>query len=114
MKYRLYGNSDDEKPPDLIDRGGYGNSDNESEDDDDNLLDNTDGDIDEEELAEVLDGEEFVITVSRIIKTTMIKYKMLGDAYSHDETAWGINYIRWSETAGDYKMVKRDMNAKYN
>ena len=106
--------TDDEKHPDLIDRGGSGNSDNESEDDDDNLLGKTDEDIDEEELAEVLDGEDFGITVSQIIKTTMIKYNMLGDAYSHDETVWGINDIRWSETAGDYKMVKCDMNAKYN
>ena len=112
--YSLYSNSDEEKPPDLIDRWWYYNSDNESEDDDDNLLGKPDEDIDEEDLAEVLDSEDFGITVSQIIKTTMIKYNVLGDAYSHDETVWGINDIRWFETVGNYKMVKRDMNAKYN
>ena len=71
-------------------------------------------DIDEEDLAEVLDSEDFGITVSQILKTTMIKYNVLGDAYSHDETVWGINDICWFETVGNYKMVKLDMNATYN
>ena len=78
--------TEDEKPPELIDRGGYNNSDNESEDDDDNLLGKTDEDIDEEELNAVLDSEDFGITVSQIMKTIMLKYIILGDAYSHDET----------------------------
>ena len=88
------------KPPDLIDRGGYKNSDNQSEDD---------GDIDEEELTTVLHGEDFGTTVSQIMKTTMIH-----DAYPLDETVGGINDIRWSETAGAYKMVNRDIKVKYN
>ena len=28
--------------------------------------------------------------------------------------AWGINDIRWSETAGAFKIAKRDINTKYN
>ena len=36
-----------------------------------------DEDIDEKELAEVLDGEDLEITVSQIVNTTMIKYNML-------------------------------------
>ena len=52
------------KPQDLINRGGYDSSENESENDDDNLLGKSDEDIDEEELAEVLDGEDCGITVS--------------------------------------------------
>ena len=70
-------------------------------------------DIDERDLAEVLDSADFGITVSQIIKTTIVKYNVLGDAYSHDETVWGINDIHWSETAGAYKMVNRD-KVKYN
>ena len=54
--YGLYSNSDDEKPLELIDCGGYDDSENKSEGNDDNLLGKTDEDIDEEELAEVLDG----------------------------------------------------------
>ena len=82
--------------------------------DDEDLLGKADEDIDEKELAEVLDGEDLEITVSQIVNTTMIKYNMLGDAYSHDETVCGMNDIRWSKTAGDYMMMQRKMNAKYN
>ena len=97
------------KPPDLIDRGGYNNSENQSEDDDDNSLGKNDTDIDEEELTTVLHGEDFGTTVSQIMKTTMIH-----DAYPLDETVRGINDIRWSETAGTYKMVNHYINVKYN
>ena len=43
--YGLYSNSDDEGPSELVSRGGYDSSDDESEDDDEDSLDKADEDI---------------------------------------------------------------------